>query len=139
MSADYVRQHYGVDYRVGDRLIIDGRIGTLVSFPDQYLGVRFDGETRTSRCHPTWRVEMATIPEWPRRRTTIVDAHSGKRVIGKRVIVETCRHGRKWGGTYFVSTEQITRARFDLLEEVEHRCIEKLAHEIEGRHRELTP
>ncbi|XAO35522.1 hypothetical protein SEA_MORGANA_88 [Gordonia phage Morgana] len=57
MSAEYVRRAYGVDYRRGDRLLVDGRAGTLVSFPGQYLGVRLDGERRTSRCHPTWRVE----------------------------------------------------------------------------------
>ncbi len=56
MSAEYVRRYYRVDYKRGDRLLVDGKAGTLVSFPDQYLGVRFDGERRTSRCHPTWRV-----------------------------------------------------------------------------------
>ncbi|AIY01195.1 hypothetical protein ART_1596 [Arthrobacter sp. PAMC 25486] len=29
----------------------------IVSFPGQYIGVRFDGEKITSRCHPTWEVE----------------------------------------------------------------------------------
>lgn len=58
MSAAYVRRTYGVGYKVGDRLVVDGKPGTLVSFPEQYLGVRLD-ETprRVSRCHPTWRVE----------------------------------------------------------------------------------
>ena len=56
MSAAIVRALYRVDYKRGERLVVDGRSGTLVSFPDQYLGVRFDGERRTSRCHPTWRV-----------------------------------------------------------------------------------
>ena len=56
MSGEYVRFYYGVKYKVGDRLLVDGRQGTLVSFPQQYLGVRFDGEKHTSRCHPTWRV-----------------------------------------------------------------------------------
>lgn len=59
MSAQYVRDYYGVDYKVGDRLTIDGRLGTLVSFPAQYLGIRFDGDLFTSRAHPTWRVERA--------------------------------------------------------------------------------
>ena len=59
MSAEYVRHTYGVDYRQGERLIVDGQIGTLVSFPGQYLGVRFDGHRRTSRCHPTWEVYRA--------------------------------------------------------------------------------
>jgi hypothetical protein len=58
MTAAYVRQTYGVAYTKGTRLVVDGRPGTLVSFPGQYLGVRFDGEKRTARCHPTWRVEL---------------------------------------------------------------------------------
>ncbi len=57
MSAAYVRRHYTVDYKRGDRIAVDGKRGTIVSFPDQYLGVRFDGEKHTSRAHPTWRVE----------------------------------------------------------------------------------
>lgn len=58
MSAAYVREHYGVDYKRGDRIAVNGRPGTIVSFPDQYLGVRFDDAPRhTARVHPTWRVE----------------------------------------------------------------------------------
>lgn len=60
MSAAWVRGHYGVDYKRGDRLTVDGRPGVLVSFPDQYLGIRFDGDRRTSRAHPTWRVTRTT-------------------------------------------------------------------------------
>ena len=58
MSAEYVRRHYGVNFKRGERLVIDHgfgmplRHGVLVSFPNQYLGVRFDGEQRTSRVHP---------------------------------------------------------------------------------------
>lgn len=57
MSAEYVRRYYRVDYKRGDRLVVDGQPGKLVSFPGQYLGVRFDGEKHTSICHPTWHVE----------------------------------------------------------------------------------
>ncbi|WP_418060790.1 hypothetical protein [Pimelobacter simplex] len=70
MSAEYVRRYYGVDYKRGDRVTVDGKPGTVVSFPNQYLGVRFDGETHTKRCHPKWRVERiptttdgAAVPE----------------------------------------------------------------------------
>ncbi len=60
MSAAFVRATYGVDYKRGDRLTLHDlsgpRHGTLVSFPQQYLGIRFDGETHVSRCHPTWRI-----------------------------------------------------------------------------------
>lgn len=58
MSAEYVRNTYKVDYQRGDRVTVDGCPGTIVSFPDQYLGVRFDARpTTTVRAHPTWRVE----------------------------------------------------------------------------------
>lgn len=60
MTADYVRRTYGVDYKRGDRITVDGKPGRIVSFPDQYLGVRLDGETHTRRAHPTWRVERAS-------------------------------------------------------------------------------
>lgn len=58
MSAEYVRRYYGVGYKRGDRVTVDGKPGRIVSFPDQYLGVRFDDDPRrTRRTHPTWRVE----------------------------------------------------------------------------------
>ena len=60
MSAAYVRAYYRVDYKRGDRVSVDGRRGVIVTFPGQYLGVRFDGERRTARCHPTWRVHKTT-------------------------------------------------------------------------------
>lgn len=58
MTAGYVRAAYGVDYKRGDRVTVDGRAGTIVSFPGQYLGIRFDDAPRqVARAHPTWRVE----------------------------------------------------------------------------------
>lgn len=73
MSAAFVRKAYGIPYKTGDEVMVDGRRGIIVSFPDQYLGVRFDGEKHTTRCHPTWRVERtgaryctAPLPNCPR-------------------------------------------------------------------------
>lgn len=57
MSAQYVRDYYGVTFKRGDRVSVDGKAGTIVSFPGQYLGVRLDGQRHVSRAHPTWRVE----------------------------------------------------------------------------------
>jgi len=57
MSAEYVRRYYGVNVKRGQRVTVEGRPGVVVSFPGQYLGVRFDGERHTSRCHPTWEVD----------------------------------------------------------------------------------
>lgn len=56
MSAEYVRRYYGVPAKRGMRVIVNGNLGTIVSFPGQYIGVRFDGEKHVERCHPTWRV-----------------------------------------------------------------------------------
>ena len=56
MSAEYVRRHYGVPAKRGMRVTVEGKPGVIVSFIQQYIGVRFDGEKRTSKCHPTWEV-----------------------------------------------------------------------------------
>lgn len=61
MSAAYVRAYYGVDYKVGDRITVDGMPGVIVSFPGQYIGVRLDGNRHTSNAHPTWRVEREVL------------------------------------------------------------------------------
>lgn len=64
MSAEYVRRIYGVDYKCGDRVTVDGKPGIVVSFPGQYLGVRFDNNPKvTMQCHPTWRVAHEGQPE----------------------------------------------------------------------------
>lgn len=56
MSAAYVRQHYGVDFKRGDRVVHEdrhgARHGVIVSFPRQYVGVRFDGYAATAWAHP---------------------------------------------------------------------------------------
>lgn len=56
MSAAYVRNYYKVPAKRGMRVTIDGREGTIVSFPQAYLGVRLDGEKEIRTYHPTWRV-----------------------------------------------------------------------------------
>lgn len=62
MSAEYVRRYYGVDFKRGDRVTVDGKPGTVVSFPGQYVGVRFDGERHVERCHPKWRIDHTPTP-----------------------------------------------------------------------------
>lgn len=48
-----MRRYYGVDFKRGERLRVAGvGAGKLVSFPGQYLGVRLDGESWTSKVHP---------------------------------------------------------------------------------------
>lgn len=40
----------------GMRVTVNGRPGVITSFPEQYIAVRFDGNTHAALCHPTWRV-----------------------------------------------------------------------------------
>jgi hypothetical protein len=66
VSAEYVRRVYGVDFKRGERLVVDGKPGTLVSFPSHYLGIRFDEYPKlTMLAHPTWRVERESPKETP--------------------------------------------------------------------------
>lgn len=57
MSLDYIRRHYDVPAKRGQRVIVDGHPGRIVGARGPHLRVRFDGQTRTVPCHPTWRVE----------------------------------------------------------------------------------
>jgi hypothetical protein len=59
VSAEYVRRFYGVPAKRGQRVTVEGRPGIVASFPGQYIGVRFDGEKSTTRCHPTWEVDYS--------------------------------------------------------------------------------
>jgi len=49
VTAEYVRQRYNVDYKVGERLHAHGRTGKLVSFPGRHLGIRFDDDWTCSQ------------------------------------------------------------------------------------------
>ncbi len=56
---DYIRRTYGVPARVGGRVSVGGRPGTLRSMrgDQHYLHVRFDDATFTVNAHPIDRVE----------------------------------------------------------------------------------
>lgn len=64
MNGDYIRNHYSVPARVGQRVrygatYLDGgpREGTIAGFDGQYLLVRLDGDDHSGRFHPTWEIE----------------------------------------------------------------------------------
>jgi hypothetical protein len=61
MAYDYIRRTYGVDPKIGQRITMDGRLGTIIrpQGDPQYLNVRFDGQKHTVPVHPTWRVDYA--------------------------------------------------------------------------------
>ena len=56
-SFDYVRERYHVPAKRGLRVTVNGHPGRITSGAGNYIRVRFDGEARSSICHPTWRVD----------------------------------------------------------------------------------
>lgn len=63
MSAaySYVRRTYGVDPKVGQRITVNGRPGTIIrpQSDPKYLRVRFDDAKAPMNAHPTWEVDYA--------------------------------------------------------------------------------
>ena len=61
MSMEYIRAHYGVPAKRGARIRYTGtgepQDGTIVGSDGPYIVVRLDGETRTGKMHPEWKVE----------------------------------------------------------------------------------
>jgi hypothetical protein len=68
MAYDYIRQTYGVDFKPGERIAMDGKPGTVTRpmADPQYLRVRFDGLRHISNVHPTWRIERLSAAAQPR-------------------------------------------------------------------------
>lgn len=66
MAYNYIRRIYGVCFRPGRRISVDGREGTVMrakrGTDPQYVRVRFDGEKHPVECHPTWNVAVLKEP-----------------------------------------------------------------------------
>lgn len=63
MTYDYIRRTYNVDPKVGQRITMDGKPGTIIKprGDPQHLNVRFDGTRHGVPVHPTWEVDYAPI------------------------------------------------------------------------------
>ena len=61
MTLSYIRNHYKVPAKRGQRVLLDfpeGPFeGSITSARGAYLRVRVDGTRRLMIVHPTWRVE----------------------------------------------------------------------------------
>lgn len=55
-SLEYIRKRYGVPAKRGMRVIADGMPGVITSFKDSHICVRLDGDRRSHKWHPTWRM-----------------------------------------------------------------------------------
>ena len=57
-GMEYIRKMYNVPAKRGGRIRSQGcDTGTIVAAKNGLLRVRFDGQKRIARLHPTWRVE----------------------------------------------------------------------------------
>ena len=56
---DWVRSHYPVPARQGQRIRFDGQSGRITSVAGGHLVIHLDGEPdrRRHRAHPCWRME----------------------------------------------------------------------------------
>jgi len=63
MSYEYIERAYGVTVTVGQRISMDGRIGTVLKprSNEHYLCVQFDGWKSWSYVHPTWKMDYAPV------------------------------------------------------------------------------
>lgn len=52
-SLDYVRSHYGLNLKRGDRVTVFGRPGRVTSGDAHYVRVRLDGDRHSFRVHPS--------------------------------------------------------------------------------------
>lgn len=67
---EYINKTYGLDVKLNQRVVIDGKGGIIVSDEGHYLGVNFDKDKPSivSHCHPTWNIEYLGIGK-PRKLT----------------------------------------------------------------------
>lgn len=108
MSAAYVREAYGVDFKVGDWVVVNGRRGVVVSFPESYVGVRFAGERRTTRCHPTWRIEKEADMKEQAERKRLAKIE----VMAEALANRAAREGENW---YTDDSGEVEFPRWDQL------------------------
>jgi hypothetical protein len=57
MTAQYIRQYYGVPAKRGMQITVDGTPATIVGFAGARLRIRLDGRDGIFSAHPTWNVQ----------------------------------------------------------------------------------
>jgi len=60
-TFDYIYRTYGVRYKRGMRVTVDGEPGTVVGTMNSYIRVKFDGRKFPVNCNPTWKANQ--LPE----------------------------------------------------------------------------
>lgn len=66
MSFEYIRKNYGVPAKRGGRIEYTGdnksKLGTITAAKGAHLLIRIDGERRSGRYHPTWKLRYLPNP-----------------------------------------------------------------------------
>nr|WP_294550059.1 hypothetical protein [uncultured Rhodopila sp.] len=68
MAYNYIRNAFGVNPRVGQRITRHGQAGVIVhtDADPMYLLVRFDGAALEVHVHPTWGIDYDPQPAFVR-------------------------------------------------------------------------
>jgi len=53
----FIRKHYGVPAKRGLPVAVEGKRGVITGSCGSHLKIRIDGETKSRKYHPTWRIE----------------------------------------------------------------------------------
>jgi hypothetical protein len=56
-SLKYIQDYYDVPAEKGQKVLYEGKEGTIVGASGPHLKVRFSDEKRDLILHPTWKVE----------------------------------------------------------------------------------
>lgn len=61
VTAEYVRSYYKVPAKRGMNVTVNGNLGVITGYHNQYLTVRFVAVPDVLHyCHPTWRITYHT-------------------------------------------------------------------------------
>ena len=55
-KAEWFRREYGIDARVGRRVLFEGHQGTIVGYSSSHLQILLDGEREPGIYHPIWHI-----------------------------------------------------------------------------------
>lgn len=57
MDQKYILQNYGISFKKGARVLVDGCPGTIVGCRGKWYRFKYDLTKKTTNVHPTWKIE----------------------------------------------------------------------------------
>jgi hypothetical protein len=60
MDQKYIILNYGISFKKGARVLVDGCPGTIVGCRGKWYRFKYDLTKKTTNVHPTWKIERMT-------------------------------------------------------------------------------